>query len=140
MKHWKNAQADRQTGEPIPQTDIWANLITGQRIKDYVESTPADRARYELAKAGEPLNYQEGRSKLSALGKESKEYKKAVQRVRRDFTRKLNSAVQTTEYQRLDIDQKKKFADKLHKEALDNVKASYGLQDKKSVEKKKKTK
>lgn len=133
-------RTSKQTGEPITQTDTLANLITGQRIKDYVESTPADRARYELAKAGEALNYQEGRSKLSALGKESKEYKKAVQRVRRDFTKKLNSAVQTTEYQRLDIDQKKKLADKLHKEALDKVKASYGLRDKKSVEKKKKTK
>ena len=133
-------RTSKQTGEPIKQMDTVANLLTGQRVKQYVESTPADRARYELAKEGKPLNYQEGRSKLRELGKESKEYKKAVQRVRRDFTRKLNSAVQTSAYQNLDTDQKKKFADKLHKEALDDVKEFYGLKDKKTVEKSKKKK
>ena len=133
-------RTSKQTGEPIKQTDTVFNLITGQRVKQYVESTPADRARYELAKEGSALNYQEGRSKLKDLGKDSPAYKKAVQRVRRDFTRKLNSAVQTSEYQNLDTDQKKKFADKLHKEVLEDVKEDFGLAKKKPVAKKKKKK
>ena len=133
-------RTSKQTGEPIKQTDTVFNLITGQRVKQYVESTPADRARYELAKEGSSLNYQEGRSKLKDLGKDSPAYKKAVARVRRDFTRKLNSAVQTSEYQNLDTEQKKKFADKLHKEVLEDVKEDFGLAKKKPVAKKKKKK
>ena len=128
-----------QTGEVVPQTDVLWNLATGGRIKDYVEPSGADEVRYEFAETGKPLSYREGNSKLKELGKDTVAYKKAVNKVRKDFTRKLETVSKKPEYQRLDIDQKRKVVNELHKEALSDVKVSLGLEKpKKSVEKNKK--
>lgn len=125
-----------QTGEVIPQTDSWGNYATGSRIKDYIEPTGADEVRYEFADSGKPLSYREGNSKLKELGKDTVAYKKAVNRVRKDFTKKLENISDNPEYQRLDIDQKRKVVNDLHKEALTDVKVDLGLEKPKKVSKK----
>lgn len=125
-----------QTGEVIPQTDTVFNLATGSRIKDYIEPTGADEVRYEFADSGKPLSYREGNSKLKELGKDTVAYKKAVNRVRKDFTKKLENISDNPEYQRLDIDQKRKVVNELHKEALTDVKVDLGLEKPKKASKK----
>lgn len=125
-----------QTGEVIPQTDTVFNLATGSRIKDYIEPTGADEVRYEFAETGKPLSYREGNSKLKELGKDTVAYKKAVNRVRKDFTKKLENISDNPEYQRLDIDQKRKVVNELHKEALTDVKVDLGLEKPKKASKK----
>lgn len=125
-----------QTGEVIPQTDSWGNYATGSRIKDYIEPTGADEVRYEFAETGKPLSYREGNSKLKELGKDTVAYKKAVNRVRKDFTKKLENISDNPEYQRLDIDQKRKVVNELHKEALTDVKVDLGLEKPKKASKK----
>ena len=125
-----------QTGEVIPQTDTVFNLATGSRIKDYIEPTGADEVRYEFAETGKPLSYREGNSKLKELGKDTVAYKKAVNRVRKDFTKKLENISDNPEYQRLDIDQKRKVVNDLHKEALTDVKVDLGLEKPKKASKK----
>jgi hypothetical protein len=125
-----------QTGEVIPQTDTVFNLATGSRIKDYIEPTGADEVRYEFADSGKPLSYREGNSKLKELGKDTVAYKKAVNRVRKDFTKKLENISDNPEYQRLDIDQKRKVVNELHKEALTDVKVDLGLEKPKKATKK----
>lgn len=125
-----------QTGEVIPQTDTVFNLATGSRIKDYIEPTGADEVRYEFADSGKPLSYREGNSKLKELGKDTVAYKKAVNRVRKDFTKKLENISDNLEYQRLDIDQKRKVVNELHKEALTDVKVDLGLEKPKKASKK----
>lgn len=125
-----------QTGEVIPQTDSWGNYATGSRIKDYIEPTGADEVRYEFADSGKPLSYREGNSKLKELGKDTVAYKKAVNRVRKDFTKKLENISDNPEYQRLDIDQKRKVVNELHKEALTDVKVDLGLEKPKKASKK----
>lgn len=121
------ARTSTQTGKEIPQTDSWANLLTGQRIKDYVESNAADRARYEFALEDKALSYREGNSKLKELGKDTKRYKDAVSRVRKLFTEKLEAESKKTSYQRLSIKEKREIVNKLHKEALEDVKRKLGL-------------
>ena len=121
------ARTSTQTGKEIPQTDSWANLLTGQRIKDYVESNAADRARYEFALEDKALSYREGNSKLKELGKDTKRYKDAVSRVRKLFTAKLEAESKKTSYQRLSIKEKREIVNKLHKEALEDVKRKLGL-------------
>ena len=125
-----------QTGEVIPQTDTVFNLATGSRIKDYIEPTGADEVRYEFAESGKPLSYREGNSKLKELGKDTFAYKKAVNRVRKDFTKKLENISDNPQYQRLDIDEKRKVVNELHKEALTDVKVDLGLEKPKKPSKK----
>ena len=55
-------RTSKQTGKVIPQTDEFWNLITGQRIKEYIEPKASDRARYEFALSGKALSYKEGNS------------------------------------------------------------------------------
>lgn len=124
-------QRSSKTGKIIPQTDAWANLATGGRIKDYVPATPADKARYEFAIDGKALSYREGNSKLKDLGKDTPEFKRAVARVRQIFTEKLNNVAKTNEYQAMTIEEKRAVVNKLHTEALNIVKKEKGLDKKK---------
>lgn len=134
-------RTSKQTGKVIPQTDVWWNLATGQRIKEYIEPAQADKARYEFAISGKALAYREGNSKLKELGKDSEKYNEAVQKVRKMFTAKLESTSKTSEYKNADIDEKRKIANNLHKDALEEVKKEYGLAtEKKSAPKKKRKK
>ena len=134
-------RTSKQTGKVIPQTDVWWNLATGQRIKEYIEPAQADKARYEFAISGKALSYREGNSKLKELGKDSEKYNEAVQKVRKLFTEKLESTSKTSEYKNADIDEKRKIANTLHKDALEEVKKEYGLAtEKKSAPKKKRKK
>lgn len=126
------------TGETIPQTDVFWNLATGQRVKEYIAPTDADKARYEFALSGKALAYREGNSKLRELGKDTQEYADAVAKVRKSFTKKLESVAKTREYKGASIDEKRKIANKLHQDALDEVKEEYGLQNKKKNKLKKK--
>lgn len=131
-------RTSKQTGKVIPQTDDWWNLATGQRIKEYIKPAQADKARYEFALSGKALAYREGNSKLKELGKDSEKYNEAVQKVRKLFTQKLESASQTSAYKNADIDEKRKIANKLHTDAMEEVKKEYGLaKPKKSAPKKK---
>lgn len=124
-------RTSRQTGQPIPQTDTLFNLLTGQRIKEYIAPTAADTARYEFALSGKALSYREANSKLKELGKDTEEYNKAIARVRQIFTADLERVAQTKEYKDASIDEKRKIANKLHTQALETVKADYGLTTKK---------
>lgn len=121
------ARTSTQTGKELPQTDVVWNLATGQRIKDYIESGSADKARYEFALEDKTLSYREGNSKLKELGKDTVRYKNAVNKVRKLFSKKLSEESKKASYKRLSIEEKKKIANKLHKEALESVKAEYGL-------------
>ena len=129
-------RTSKQTGKVIPQTDDVFNLISGQRIKEYIAPTSADTARYEFALSGKALAYREGNSKLKELGKDSEEYNKAISRVRQIFTADLERVAKTKEYKTADIDEKRKIANKLHTAALEIVKAEYGLSNKKTLKKK----
>lgn len=121
------ARTSTQTGKELPQTDTIWNLATGQRIKDYIEPSGADKARYEFALEDKTLAYREGNSKLKELGKDTVRYKNAVNKVRKLFSKKLSEESKKASYKRLSIEEKKKVANKLHKEALESVKAEYGL-------------
>lgn len=125
------ARTSTQTGKELPQTDVVWNLATGQRIKDYIESGSADKARYEFALEDKTLSYREGNSKLKELGKGTVRYKNAVNKVRKLFSKKLSEESKKASYKRLSIEEKKEVANKLHKEALESVKAEYGLAKKK---------
>lgn len=126
------------TGETIPQTDVFWNLATGQRVKEYIAPTDADKARYEFALSGKALAYREGNSKLRELGKDTEEYADAISKVRKSFTKKLESVAKTSAYKSASIDEKRKIANKLHQDALDEIKEEYGLQNKKKNKLKKK--
>lgn len=120
-------RTSRQTGQPLPQKDTWWNLVTGQRIKEYVEPTVSDKARYEFAQDGKALAYRESNSKLKELGKDTPEFNEAVAKVRRLFTEKLEKEAQTKAYKEASIEEKRKIANKLHTQALDEIKREYGL-------------
>lgn len=119
------------TGEVIPQTDVVFNLLTGQRVKEYMPATEADKARYEFALSGKALAYREGNSKLKELGKDTAEFKEAVNKVRKSFTEKLETVADTKEYKDASLEEKRKIANDLHREALEEVKEDYGLTKKK---------
>jgi hypothetical protein len=125
------ARTSTQTGKELPQTDTIWNLATGQRIKDYIEPSGADKARYEFALEDKTLAYREGNSKLKELGKDTVRYKNAVNKVRKLFSKKLSEESKKASYKRLSIEEKKKVANKLHKEALETVKKEYGLDKRK---------
>lgn len=127
-----------QTGEVIPQTDSVFNLATGSRIKDYIEPTGADEVRYEFADSGKPLSYREGNTKLKELGKDTVAYKNAVNKVRKDFNKRLENISNDPQYQKLDTEEKRKVVNDLHKEALTKVKVDLGLEKPKKPKKKSK--
>ncbi len=130
-------RTSKQTGKVIPQTDHWLwNLATGQRVKDYIAPTSADKARYEFALSGKALSYREANSKLKELGKDTKEYNEAVSKVRKLFTEKLAQESKKPSYKAADIDTKRKIANDLHKDALEEIKKQYGLVDNKPKRKK----
>ena len=131
------ARLSKQTGKEIPQTDVFWNLATGQRVKDYVEPTKADEARYMLYDLGINMNYREKNSKLKELGVDSERYKKAVREVRSIFSAELPALVDSWSFRNADEEGKRKAVSKLHTKALETVKANYGLDTKKSLKKKK---
>ena len=133
------ARLSKQTGKEIPQTDVFWNLATGQRVKDYIEPTKTDEARYMLYDLGINMNYREKNSKLKELGVDSERYKKAVREVRNIFSAELPALVDSWSFRNADEEGKKKAVSKLHTQALEKVKVKYGL-DKKPVAKKNKKK
>lgn len=124
-------RTSKQTGEVIPQTDVVFNLLTGQRVKEYIPATSADIARYEFALSGKALSYRESNSKLKELGKDTEEYNKAISRVRKLFTADLERVAKTSKYKNASIEEKRKIANTLHRDALETVKDEYGLGGKK---------
>lgn len=131
------ARLSKQTGKEIPQTDVFWNLATGQRVKDYIEPEKADEARYMLYDLGINMNYREKNSKLKELGVDSERYKKAVREVRSIFSAELPALVDSWSFRNADEEGKRKAVSKLHTKALETVKANYGLDTKKSLKKKK---
>lgn len=129
------ARTSSATGEEIPQTDVVFNLLTGQRVKQYVPATEADKARYEFALSGKALAYREANSKLKELGKDTPEFKEAVNKVRKSFTKKLEAVADTKEYKDASLEEKRKIANDLHKDALNEIKEEYGLLEKKTKKK-----
>ena len=131
------ARLSKQTGKEIPQTDVFWNLATGQRVKDYVEPTKDDEARYMLYDLGINMNYREKNSKLKELGVDSERYKKAVREVRSIFSAELPALVDSWSFRNADEEGKRKAVSKLHTQALETVKTKYGLETKKQLKKKK---
>ena len=128
----------RTTGKAIPQTDTWWNMLSGGNVKDYIEASIADEARYEFIDADKTLRFNEASSKLKELGKDTPRYKNAVREVRSLYNQKLAQLSQHPTYKKWDIEQKRKAAVSLHTDVVNQVAAKYGIRPKKSLKKKQK--
>lgn len=128
----------RTTGKAIKQTDTWWNLLSGGNVKDYVEASVADEARYEFIDADKALRFNEANSKLKELGKDTQRYKNAVKEVRSLYNQKLAQLSQHPTYKKWDIEQKRKAAVDLHTDVVNAVATKYGIKKKKPLKKKQK--
>lgn len=129
-------QTSRATGKPIPQTDNVFNLFTGGNIRDYIPADAAAEERYRFLDADRALRFNEASSRLKELGKDSKEYKAAVQEVRRRFNEKLAELSRHPVYKAWDLESKRKAAVDVHSQIVDQVANKYGIKKKKPLKKK----
>ena len=129
-------QTSRATGKPIPQTDNVFNLFTGGNIRDYIPADAAAEERYRFLDADRALRFNEASSRLKELGKDSKEYKAAVQEVRRRFNEKLAELSRHPVYKAWDLESKRKAAVDVHSQIVDQVANKYGIKKKKTLKKK----
>ncbi len=129
-------QASRATGKPIPQTDNMFNLFSGGNIRDYIPADAAAEERYRFLDADRALRFNEASSRLKELGKDSKEYKAAVQEVRRRFNEKLAELSRHPVYKAWDLESKRKAAVDVHSQIVDQVANKYGIKKKKTLKKK----
>lgn len=132
-------QASRATGKPIPQTDNVFNLFTGGNVRDYIPADAAAEERYRFLDADRALRFNEASSRLKELGKDSKEYKAAVQEVRRRFNEKLAELSRHPVYKALDLESKRKVAVDVHSQIVDQVANKYGIKKKKTLKKRAKS-
>nr|DAO76762.1 MAG TPA: PolyVal ADP-Ribosyltransferase [Microviridae sp.] len=129
-------QTSRATGKPIPQTDNVFNLFSGGNVRDYIPADAAAEERYRFLDADRALRFNEASSRLKELGKDSKEYKAAVQEVRRRFNEKLAELSRHPVYKAWDLESKRKAAVDVHSQIVDQVANKYGIKKKKPLKKK----
>nr|DAH24284.1 MAG TPA: polyVal ADP-Ribosyltransferase [Caudoviricetes sp.] len=129
-------QTSRATGKPIPQTDNVFNLFSGGNVRDYIPADAAAEERYRFLDADRALRFNEASSRLKELGKDSKEYKAAVQEVRRRFNEKLAELSRHPVYKAWDLESKRKAAVDVHSQIVDQVANKYGIKKKKTLKKK----